>query len=463
MTTQQYQVAVIGAGPAGLRAAITAAKAGLTTLLIDDQPAIGGQIYRGLVQNKAAAPAYLGNSYFAGIRLLETFSQFDGVYWSQSTVWQITSDHQIAITRDGRAELVDAEHIIIATGAIERPMPVDGWTLPGVMTVGGAQTLLKQAAVGAEHAVFVGTGPLLYLTAAQYIRAGLPVRAVLDTVGPKAWRAAATHAAMALMQPTMLAKGLSWLATIRRHTQYVAGVKALHISGDDAATAISYNTATGSRHTIDTAHVFLHQGVIPNINLTMATGLDHVWDRVNHCWRPVIDKTGRSSNPAIYIAGDGGGIAGGAAAELSGAVAADAIIRRVKPVGSSPLMVRLGQRLLRWQRGAARPFLDRLYHPDAAFRLPSSNDTIVCRCESVTKRDITAALGDAVTGPNQLKAFCRAGMGRCQGRSCGLIVQEMIANDRQQTMAETGYYRVRPPVKPVTLAELASLDGPWPG
>ncbi|MEL0141856.1 MAG: FAD/NAD(P)-binding oxidoreductase, partial [Alphaproteobacteria bacterium] len=70
---------------------------------------------------------------------------------------------------------------------------------------------------------------------------------------------------------------------------------------------------------------------------------------------------------------------------------------------------------------------------------------------------------DAVTGPNQLKAFCRAGMGRCQGRSCGLIVQEMIANDRQQTMAETGYYRVRPPVKPVTLAELASLDGPWPG
>ncbi len=176
----------------------------------------------------------------------------------------------------------------------------------------------------------------------------------------------------------------------------------------------------------------------------------------------MVDQTGQSSNPAIYIAGDGGGIAGAAAAALSGAIAAEAIIRRVKPA-AAPLIARLGQRLLLWQQGAARPFLDRLYQPDPAFRLPSSDDTIVCRCESVTKADIAASLGDAVAGPNQLKAFCRAGMGRCQGRSCGLIVQEMIANDRQQTMADTGYYRVRPPVKPVTLAELASLDGPWPG
>ena len=463
MTIKQYQVAVIGAGPAGLRAAITAAKAGLTTLLIDDQPAIGGQVYRNLAQNEDAAAAYLGSGYFAGTKLLATFSQFDGVYWPQTTVWQITNDHQIAITRNSRAALVDADHIVIATGAIERSMPVSGWTLPGVMTVGGAQTLLKQAAVGAEHAVFVGNGPLLYLTAAQYIRAGLPVRAVLDTTGPKAWRAAAAHAALALFQPAMLAKGLSWLSTIRRHTRYVAGVTAVQISGDDAATALSYETAGGQSETIDTAHVFLHHGVIPNINLTMATGLDHVWDRVNHCWRPVVDQTGQSSNPAIYIAGDGGGIAGAAMAALSGAIAADAIIRRVKPAAAKPLATRLGQRFLLWQRGAARPFLDRLYHPDAAFRLPLSDDTIVCRCESVTKADIAAALGDAVAGPNQLKAFCRAGMGRCQGRSCGLIVQEMIANDRQQTMADTGYYRVRPPVKPVTLAELASLDGPWPG
>ena len=186
MTIKQYQVAVIGAGPAGLRAAITAAKAGLTTLLIDDQPAIGGQVYRNLAQNEDAAAAYLGSGYFAGTKLLATFSQFDGVYWPQTTVWQITNDHQIAITRNSRAALVDADHIVIATGAIERSMPVSGWTLPGVMTVGGAQTLLKQAAVGAEHAVFVGNGPLLYLTAAQYIRAGLPVRAVLDTTGPKA-------------------------------------------------------------------------------------------------------------------------------------------------------------------------------------------------------------------------------------------------------------------------------------
>jgi len=94
--------------------------------------------------------------------------------------------------------------------------------------------------------------------------------------------------------------------------------------------------------------------------------------------------------------------------------------------------------------------------------LAQTDETIICRCEAVSKADVNAALACGASGPNQLKAFCRAGMGRCQGRSCGLVVQEMTASHTGQSMPETGYYRLRPPVKPITLAELASLEGPWP-
>ena len=130
--------------------------------------------------------------------------------------------------------------------------------------------------------------------------------------------------------------------------------------------------------------------------------------------------------------------------------------------GKPRLMAQLYYKLRHLHYLSIRPFLDRLYLPAVQFRLPQNDDIIICRCEAVTKVDITAALDSGATGPNQLKAFSRAGMGRCQGRTCGLVVQEMIASYTGQSMTEIGYYRLRPPVKPITLAELASLEGAWP-
>ena len=152
------------------------------------------------------------------------------IYRPDCTVWQITNTHEIALVSRGKAELITADYIIIATGAIERPMPVKGWTLPGVMSVGGAQTLLKQAALGADDAVFVGSGPLLYLTAWQYIQAGLAVRAVIDITGGKQWRSAIPFAPLALLQPDMLAMGRKWLGDIRRNTEVINKVSALKSS-----------------------------------------------------------------------------------------------------------------------------------------------------------------------------------------------------------------------------------------
>jgi bacterioferritin-associated ferredoxin len=338
-------------------------------------------------------------------------------------------------------------------------MPVKGWTLPGVMSVGGAQTLLKQAALGADDAVFVGSGPLLYLTAWQYIKAGLEVRAVIDITGGKQWRSAIPFAPLALLQPNMLAMGRKWLGEIYRNTEVINKVSAIEIIGESQAQGVSCTLSSGDKIDIDANHIFLHQGVVPNVNLTMATGLAHQWDHQAHCWRPVIDVTGKSSDEQIYIAGDGGGIGGAKAAAIAGRLAASAIVARC---GKPRFLAKLYYKLRHLHYLSIRPFLDRLYLPPAHFRLAQTDETIICRCEAVSKADVNAALASGASGPNQLKAFCRAGMGRCQGRSCGLVVQEMIASHTGQSMPETGYYRLRPPVKPITLAELASLEGPWP-
>ena len=150
MANQHFQIAIIGAGPAGMAAALTTTKAGLETIVIDDQKGSGGQVYRNLLANQEASPAYLGKSYYDGTELAQSFANCGAVYQPDCTVWQITNTHEIALVSRGKAELITADYIIIATGAIERPMPVKGWTLPGVMSVGGAQTLLKQAALGAD-------------------------------------------------------------------------------------------------------------------------------------------------------------------------------------------------------------------------------------------------------------------------------------------------------------------------
>ena len=459
MTKQHFQIVIIGAGPAGMAAALTTTKAGLQTMVIDDQKDSGGQVYRNLRANHAKSPAYLGDSYYAGTKLSDEFAICGAIYRPDCTVWQITDAHEIALVSRGKAELITADYIIIATGAIERPMPVRGWTLPGVMSVGGAQTLLKQAALGADDAVFVGSGPLLYLTAWQYIKAGLAVRAVIDITGAAQWRSAMRFAPLALLQPDMLAMGLKWLGEIRQKTEIIKHVDAVEITGQSQAEGVSYTLSSGAKINIDARHIFLHQGVVPNVNLTMATGLDHHWDGQAHCWRPVTDVTGKSSDAQIYIAGDSAGIGGAKAAAIAGRLAASAIVARC---GKPRFLAQLYYKLRHLHYLSIRPFLDRLYLPSAQFRLAQTEDTIICRCEAVTKGDIRAALASGVTGPNQLKAFSRAGMGRCQGRSCGLVVQEMIAAHTGQSMTETGYYRLRPPVKPITLAELASLEGPWP-
>jgi bacterioferritin-associated ferredoxin len=323
------------------------------------------------------------------------------------------------------------------------------------MTAGAAQTMLKSSALVPDgRTVIAGQGPLLWLLAAQILRLGGRIDRILDTTERGNYFAALPHAFAFLTSP-YFSKGLSMMREVKAKVQVVSGVTELSAAGDGQLANVSY-VAGGKRETIPADLLLLHQGVVPNVNLAMSAGVEHRWDDLQLCWSPVLDGSGNSSVAGIAIAGDGAGIGGANAAVVRGRIAARAAVEALAPAAASKLapMATLRADLAKAERG--RVFLDTLFRPAPQFRIPSG-DTIVCRCEEVTAKDVLDSVAIGATGPNQLKAYRRTGMGPCQGRLCGLTVTELMAQTRGKSPQEIGYYRLRAPVKPITLAELAAV------
>lgn len=453
---------IIGAGPAGMAAAIEADRLGLTSILLDEQLRVGGQIYRSIGQPSIADPRILGPDYYAGRRLANDFANSNCRYLPNAQVWQIETDGRVYYSSEGSSASLQARQVMIATGAQERPFPVSGWTLPGVMTAGAAQILLKSPGLAADGAVFAGSGPLLYLVVWQYLQAGIKVKALLDTTPGVNYRRALGALNGALQGAGYLLKGLKLLRDIRAAgIPFVRGVTELSASAENGVLNRVTYRAGGRQQQLDTAQLFLHHGVVPNVNLAMASGCEHRWNERQLCWQPVLDDWGQSSQPHIRIAGDGVGIGGAVAAALNGRLAVQQLAHTLNRQTEAER--NHSARDLRRQLGremAFRRFIDLLYRPADTLRLPTQDEVMVCRCEEVSLGDIRRAVSQGCMGPNQLKSFTRCGMGPCQGRQCGLVVSELMARLQGQAIEQGGYYRLRAPIKPLTLNELASLDQP---
>ncbi|GLU33655.1 NAD(P)/FAD-dependent oxidoreductase [Trinickia caryophylli] len=458
---------IVGAGPAGMAAAIAARAKGLSVIVADEGAMPGGQIYRRAGRSPLVDPNVLGTDYLEGGGLVARFLSCGARYLAATLVWQVQTAPEITawLAPNGAGEAgsdpcpaqVTARAMLLATGAQERPWPVRGWTLPGVMGVGAAQTLMKSAGlVPGEDTVLVGSGPLLWLYASQLIDAGRTVRALLDTTPGRAWRRALPHLPRALLAADTLTKGLRMMAKVRRSgIEIHRGVRDVEIAGETAAHAVRFR-AGARQQEVPASLVLLHQGVVPGTNLARALGCRHRWDRAQACWHTEADAWGRTSVARVWIAGDGAGIGGAQAARCAGEIAALDVVYLLGHIDAAARERESGAaRRQRTRHLAARPLLDALYTPERSLRVPA-DDVVVCRCEEVTAGEIRRLGALGCTGPNQAKAFSRCGMGPCQGRWCGITVGELLAEAAGRPVSEIGYYRIRPPIKPVTIEQIAA-------
>ena len=452
------RVAVIGAGPAGISASLALVAKSVQVTMLDEQPSSGGQIYRNLGNMSADQAQSLGSDYITGKLLLKQLEQAIDkkilTRISRTSVWSVTEEKEVSWSIDGRSYCQKFDAIILATGSIERAMPIDGWTNPGVITVGAAQILIKTARYSPPSSVLVGSGPLFYLVACQMLEMGNPPKALLETQNNFDLLKAFIQLRPNLTSLLYLVKGLVMLAKLRFFgVKRIKAVRDVRIKSKGNAHIIEFSKA-GTKSQIEAETVLLHAGVHPNIQITQALGLKHDWSQDNQCFEPRTDKFGRTSLKNIFVAGDGIKILGADAAKISGKCAALALLA---DNGFLNAKADLSRTLRSHQKYVQiRKFLDVLYAPKDWYSCPTNN-IVICRCEEVTAGKIREAVKIGCLGPNQLKAYSRCGMGNCQGRYCGNIVVNLISEMVGQTPEETGYFRIRSPIKPVSLAEVANL------
>ena len=459
----RVDLVVIGCGPAGMSAAITAVNAGLSVVVLDEQKGPGGQIYRNISNSSDKRDDILGPSYAYGRSLVEAMQKTTVTHISEATVWNISvedasADCMISFSVNNQANEIKAARLIVATGALERPMPIPGWTLPGVLTAGAGQILLKQSGLVVADSVIAGTGPLNLLLAQQMIRAGAPPVAIIETQTHQDLIRSMMQIAGALQGWRYLKQGAQMLAEIKRAgVKRFSGACDLKIKGEGRVETISFSHRE-KQQSLDCNTVLLHHGVIPNTQITRSLALEHIWDESQLCFKPLINKWQQTSLNQVYIAGDGAGIGGAKAAEMTGQIAALHVTASANKLTESErdnkvfIIRKALQREL-----AIRPFLDTAYKSAEAILNPN-DETIICRCEEITAGEIRRYTKLGCKGPNQTKAFGRCGMGPCQGRYCGLAVTEILSRQNNMHPNEVGYYRIRSPLKPITVGELASLE-----
>ena len=455
--TEQLQPLVVGAGPAGIRAAQALVRGGLRPVIIDEGYACGGQIYRQpLVADGRDGQARYGSEADKAAGLHAAFaalgSQID--YFPNSLVWNLRDGFaDIATGRNYRR--IPYDGLIMATGATDRILPVPGWTLPGVFTLGGAQIALKtQGCSIGKLVVFAGTGPLLYLVAWQYLKVGINVAAVLDA---SRFLVKARLMVGLLSRPSIVLRGLRFAAELRmRGVKLHHGIDCLRFEGQSRIESVSWRSI-GRTHRLPCDGAGYGLALRSETQLADIAGCNFRFDKRDRAWLPVKDISGRTSLRSVYVAGDGSGIVGADAAEWAGERAALALCEDRGITVPQSRVATLEGRLRRVDR-----FRE---HLESAFPFPAhwasrlEDDTQICRCEEVTvgtARQVRDQFG--VTEINRLKALSRVGMGRCQGRMCGAVAAELLAQETGRNIDAVGRLRSQPPVKPLALTQVVAAS-----
>lgn len=461
---RETEFAVVGAGPAGLAAALTAADAGAEVTVFDEQHSPGGQICR---QPPATFREEAADRRPGRALRMAALEHPRIRFALGTTVWGILDGRTLAYSNAAGSGRLRAKQVLVAPGCYDLPVAFPGWTLPGVMSAGGIQTMIKsQHLLPGRRFLLAGAHPLLLLVAAQLVKAGAELEAVVFAQQLDLWEGIAQLPRL-WGQWGKLAEALECWQTLRKHGVPIRfGQVTVRAEGSAAVERAvlaqanqDWSPRPGTEYSVAVDTIGIGYGFIPSTELAVQAGAAMQWEPMHGVWVVHHDQSMRTNVPGLLVAGEATGVAGADVAmeegRLAGLTALEAL-GYLNPVEIERRRRRVAGALSRQKRFATA--LDRLCAPRPGLSRLVTDETIVCRCESLAAGTIRQAMTDHphLRTADSVKLLTRAGMGLCQGRYCGRTVAHLVAEATAQPLTEVGAYRVRPPVKPVPIAHLLS-------
>jgi hydrogen cyanide synthase HcnB len=461
MAMAEESATIIGAGPAGLSAAIELARHGVHSTVIDGRRHVGGAVFRqpdaggAPISGKAAADAraLLAEFDHQRPRITETLGS--------EVVGCFPESRQIVLYRDGELCTHAYRFLILSTGCHERAQPFSGWTLPGVMGLGGMQTQVKRGRVRPGRVAIVGTGPLMVVAAKEMHQAGMDVVGVFEARGKRSLLRTAGHL---LSNPALMVEGLDHLRYCRQHKiplHFGYGVVAAKGRGRLEELVVAPYTEQwrpvrerSISLRVDCAAI--GYGFVPRTQVAQMLRCAHGYDRQAGGYRPVTDGWQRTSVRHVYAAGDNAGVHGSPVAMLEGRLAALAcladmrVLTQEKAEEKAEPLRRKAARIRSFHRA-----FEYFSHQKPGMFDVLDDDCVVCRCEGVTKADLDQALDAGALDINALKLRTRIGMGECQGKMCSPFCSEYLVSRQDSSPDAVGMLHPRFPLAPIPMAALA--------
>ena len=454
---------IVGGGPAGLAAARTAARHGVRVVLVDENAELGGQYYRQMPATfRPPAPSKLGKESLEGRALIDEVRALGVELRLDAVVWGIFDQRTVAIATQEGTERIAAQAVILAPGAYDRPVPFPGWTLPGVITAGGAQNLMKGYRVLPGRRVLIaGSGPLLLVVAHYLLRGGAHVAGICEASPMRQlWR----YAHRMVPHLNFVQQGYRyWQEINAAGIPFLPGHVIRRAIGSEAVTSAAvgpcddeWRPVGDSERHFDVDALVVGYGFLSSLELGRLAGCEHMYEPRLGGYVPVRNRELESTVPGVFIVGDGAGVAGSAVALEEGHLAGLAVANRQgRLVGRDYAREASRARGRLLHLAGFRRVMDDLYRFGPGLYALAGEDTTLCRCEEVTVAEAQRAVRDGCRQVNEVKAWTRVGMGRCQGRMCGPALAHLIAAATGAPVTDAGIFTPRPPAKPVPLAALA--------